>query len=192
MPMTSPQARGTQAAACQTPPLGEGALGGQEPCLASPQPCQMAPAHTPSACMHSHAAPTPTCRLRLRSRFRRSNDSFSDAGSQRGGGSRLSKDEHPHAKDGHGQMGTHQGKAELHLIGEISGASGFDQEALYCKWQLVYEPSKTWQVLRGLEKVRRLLEERRGSPRSRGAGGGDSLSPRSGGGVQRSGKGRKG
>ena len=98
-----------------------------------------------------------TAICRLRSRFRRSNDSFSDTGSQRGGGSRLSKEDHPH-KDGQGHMASHQGKAELHLIGEISGASGFDEEALYCKWQLIYEPSKTWQVLRGLEKVRRLQE----------------------------------
>lgn len=103
-----------------------------------------------------HTPPLPPCRRRrVRQRIRRSNDSFSDAGSQRGGGSRISKEDHLHHRDDHGHSNARQqGKAELHLIGEISGASGFDQEALYCKWQLVYEPSKTWQVLRGLEKVR--------------------------------------
>ena len=45
------------------------------------------------------------------------------------------------------------GKAEMHVIGEIVGATGFYQPALFCRWQLVYEPINTWAVLQGLEQV---------------------------------------
>ena len=44
--------------------------------------------------------------------------------------------------------------AELHVIGEIVGASRFDYPELFCRWQLVYEPSKSWTLLRGLQQVR--------------------------------------
>ncbi|KAG2496992.1 hypothetical protein HYH03_004997 [Edaphochlamys debaryana] len=42
--------------------------------------------------------------------------------------------------------------AELHIVGEIVGASGFSQKMLFCRWQLLYEPSKSWQVLQGLQQ----------------------------------------
>lgn len=45
--------------------------------------------------------------------------------------------------------------ADVHVVGEIVGASGFTQPMLFCRWQLLYEPSKSWQVLRGLQQVRR-------------------------------------
>ncbi len=41
------------------------------------------------------------------------------------------------------------------MVGEIVGASGFTQPMLFCRWQLLYEPSKSWQVLRGLQQVSR-------------------------------------
>lgn len=46
-----------------------------------------------------------------------------------------------------------QGSANLHVIGEIAGASGFARSALYCRWQLMYEPTKTWALLRGMDKA---------------------------------------
>lgn len=42
--------------------------------------------------------------------------------------------------------------ADVHVVGEIVGASGFTQPMLFCRWQLLYEPSKSWQVLRGLQQ----------------------------------------
>ncbi len=54
------------------------------------------------------------------------------------------------------QQGRHKATfAELHIIGEIVGASHFDYPEVFCRWQLVYEPSKSWTVLRGLQQVRR-------------------------------------
>ncbi|PNH06038.1 B9 domain-containing protein 2 [Tetrabaena socialis] len=42
--------------------------------------------------------------------------------------------------------------ADLHILGEIVGASGFQFPMLFCRWQLLYEPSKSWQVLRGQQQ----------------------------------------
>lgn len=39
------------------------------------------------------------------------------------------------------------------MIGEITGAVGFGQEALYCTWQLVYDP-QLWEVSKGLAQVK--------------------------------------
>eukprot|EP00798_Chlamydomonas_sp_ICE-L_P026061 gene26061-11763_t len=44
------------------------------------------------------------------------------------------------------------GKAEVNIIGEIDGASGFKRDALFCRWQLVYDPTKSWAVVQGLEQ----------------------------------------
>jgi hypothetical protein len=43
--------------------------------------------------------------------------------------------------------------ADTHIIGEISGATGFksSQPALSCKWRLVYDSHKSWAVVRGLQ-----------------------------------------
>lgn len=53
----------------------------------------------------------------------------------------------------HGPDGT----GELFLAGEIKGATGFAarKDELLCRWQLVYDPSKSWQVLAGLQQVRK-------------------------------------
>jgi hypothetical protein len=45
------------------------------------------------------------------------------------------------------------GTADIHLIGEITGAVGFGAEPLYCTWQLVYD-EQLWAVTKGLTKVR--------------------------------------
>eukprot|EP00983_Pelagomonas_calceolata_P112076 1159846-Pelagomonas_calceolata.AAC.21 len=44
-------------------------------------------------------------------------------------------------------------RADMHIIGEIVGASGFKsrQPALSCRWRLVYDSYKTWAVVRGLQ-----------------------------------------
>ncbi|GLC36538.1 hypothetical protein PLESTB_000159200 [Pleodorina starrii] len=44
------------------------------------------------------------------------------------------------------------GLGDLHLVGEIVGASGFSCPMLFCRWELLYEPAKSWKVLRGLTK----------------------------------------
>ncbi|GIL62557.1 hypothetical protein Vafri_16646 [Volvox africanus] len=44
------------------------------------------------------------------------------------------------------------GTGEMHVVGEIVGASGFSFPMLFCRWELVYDPSKSWKVLRGLTK----------------------------------------
>jgi len=46
-------------------------------------------------------------------------------------------------------------RAELHIIGEISGATGFKsrQPALSCKWRLIYDTHKSWAVVRGQQVV---------------------------------------
>lgn len=40
--------------------------------------------------------------------------------------------------------------AELHVIGEIKGASGFPSHSLYCKWSVHVEGS--WKLLAGLKE----------------------------------------
>lgn len=47
------------------------------------------------------------------------------------------------------------GSGELLLAGEIKGATGFAarKDELLCRWQLIYDPSKSWQVLAGLQQV---------------------------------------
>ncbi|KXZ46950.1 hypothetical protein GPECTOR_39g444 [Gonium pectorale] len=42
--------------------------------------------------------------------------------------------------------------ADVHFMGEIEGASGFDYPMLFCRWQLLYETSKSWKVMRGLQQ----------------------------------------
>jgi hypothetical protein len=44
------------------------------------------------------------------------------------------------------------GTADIHIIGEVTGAVGFGAEPLYCTWQLVYD-AQLWAVTKGLEKV---------------------------------------
>ncbi|GIL90360.1 hypothetical protein Vretimale_18228 [Volvox reticuliferus] len=44
------------------------------------------------------------------------------------------------------------GAGEMHVVGEIVGASGFSFPMLFCRWELVYDPAKSWKVLRGLTK----------------------------------------
>jgi len=47
-----------------------------------------------------------------------------------------------------------QGTADVHLIGEITGAVGFTGgEALYCTWQIVHDQSQ-WTIRQGASKVR--------------------------------------
>lgn len=40
--------------------------------------------------------------------------------------------------------------AELHVVGEILGASGFDDRGLFCKWGVV--SGRMWELLEGLDK----------------------------------------
>ena len=40
--------------------------------------------------------------------------------------------------------------AELHVIGEVTGASGFPSHSLYCKWSVHVEGS--WSLLAGLKE----------------------------------------
>lgn len=40
--------------------------------------------------------------------------------------------------------------AELHVVGEIIGASGFEDRGLFCKWGIA--AGRMWEVLEGLEK----------------------------------------
>ncbi|GFR50754.1 hypothetical protein Agub_g13021 [Astrephomene gubernaculifera] len=44
------------------------------------------------------------------------------------------------------------GLADVHVVGEIVGASGFSAPMLFCRWQLLYEPGKSWRVQRGLQQ----------------------------------------
>ncbi|KAG2449404.1 hypothetical protein HYH02_005553 [Chlamydomonas schloesseri] len=85
-------------------------------------------------------------------------DSFSAAGAQgrstrRGSGfkKKVSKGGAAPGKQQQPQVQV----ADLHFIGEIVGGSGFSAAAspmLFCRWQLLYEPSKSWQVVRGLQQ----------------------------------------
>ncbi|WIA11391.1 hypothetical protein OEZ85_011509 [Tetradesmus obliquus] len=45
------------------------------------------------------------------------------------------------------------GTADIHVIGEITGAVGFGAEPLYCTWQLVHD-EQLWAVTKGLAKGR--------------------------------------
>lgn len=45
-----------------------------------------------------------------------------------------------------------KGTADVHLIGEVTGAIGFGPEPLYCTWQLVYD-AQLWSVALGRDKV---------------------------------------
>lgn len=44
-------------------------------------------------------------------------------------------------------------RADVHIIGEIMGASGFStaRHALFCRYRLVYDGIKSWTVVRGSE-----------------------------------------
>ncbi|KAG1659957.1 hypothetical protein FOA52_010590 [Chlamydomonas sp. UWO 241] len=48
--------------------------------------------------------------------------------------------------------GQQPGRAHVHLFGEVSGGDGFEADALYCKWQLVYDSSRTWELMRGTDR----------------------------------------
>jgi B9 domain-containing protein 2 len=38
---------------------------------------------------------------------------------------------------------------EVHIIGEIEGASGFSTPNLYCKWKIVSDDEQNWTAIEG-------------------------------------------
>ena len=83
--------------------------------------------------------------------------------------------------------------ADLHFVGEIVGGSGFSAATpmLFCRWQLLYEPSKGWQVARGLQQVRG-REGEAGRRQEGEAGGGEGRKAGEGRAGQGRGRGRGG
>eukprot|EP00198_Chlamydomonas_reinhardtii_P009250 XP_001698587.1 predicted protein [Chlamydomonas reinhardtii] len=84
-------------------------------------------------------------------------DSFSAAGGQGRSSRRGSGFKKRGSKGGAGPAKQQQQQvqvADLHFVGEIVGGSGFSAATpmLFCRWQLLYEPSKGWQVARGLQQ----------------------------------------
>ncbi|KAG2433305.1 hypothetical protein HXX76_008371 [Chlamydomonas incerta] len=84
-------------------------------------------------------------------------DSFSAAGAQGRSTRRGSGFKKKGSKGGAAPSKQQQPQvqvADLHFIGEIVGGSGFSPASpmLFCRWQLLYEPSKSWQVVRGLQQ----------------------------------------
>ena len=43
-----------------------------------------------------------------------------------------------------------RGMAEVHLIGDLVGASGFPSADLFCKWGIAY--GNAWKVLEGVQE----------------------------------------
>ncbi len=62
----------------------------------------------------------------------------------------------PHPLQTHSRRGTEHptsARADVHILGEVAGATGFKsrQPAISCKWRLVFDASKSWAVVRGLQ-----------------------------------------